>query len=568
MPVISLLPWFDENPARYWWLVHAVLTAVACASCWPLLRAPSAREEAHGSDWRWGLAILALLAAGRWPCLAVGMELNADETQMLAGAITLQHDPIFWRSVDGNTAGPLNFYILLPAVLLNGPTGYLAARLTTLILLWGALCLLHASFARLTGRTVARIASLPALCFEALTTHPDFLHYSTELLPLGLLAAGLYLGVREHESDKPHLGRRFAFGLLLGAIPMAKLQGIPLGLAVAGLLFLRDTRVHPGSLRPHAAAWTAMILGAMLPTAFFIGMALLSGEWDNALTSYITGNLGYMVDSGFTLKANLAHLADSISHPGDLAPWWFAASLALALGALVLARHTPPEKRQTLSMAGGLIVVGVVTVLAPNRPFAHYLQFMLLPLSALCAASTAVLLHAWRSSAPRPPRWLVASLLLAGALLVPAGRLGRPHPFVGRLQAQHNRPPGAVVALILALSRPEEPIAVWGWMSAYHVESGRPQALRESHSSYQIESWPLQPFYRRRYLEDMDRGRPVLFIDATGPGNFAYRQRERAAHEVFPELATVIKERYRLIADPGNARIYLRHDLLDRVKLP
>jgi hypothetical protein len=32
---------------------------------------------------------------------------DPDESQLIAGAMTLQHDPTFWRSVDGSTLGPV-----------------------------------------------------------------------------------------------------------------------------------------------------------------------------------------------------------------------------------------------------------------------------------------------------------------------------------------------------------------------------------------------------------------------------------------------------------------------------
>ena len=51
------------------------------------------------------------LLAWRWPFLLQASEYNPDESQLLAGALTLTRDPVFWRSVDGTTSGPLNFYL-------------------------------------------------------------------------------------------------------------------------------------------------------------------------------------------------------------------------------------------------------------------------------------------------------------------------------------------------------------------------------------------------------------------------------------------------------------------------
>lgn len=555
--MIQLLLWFDENPVRYWWLVYTTVAVVACVAYRPLLRTPSAATDEHGPDWRWGLAIFALLLAGRWPYLVVSTELNADESQMLAGAITLRHDPVFWRSVDGNTAGPLDFYALLPASWVFGPVGYLPARVTSLLLLGSALWLLHAGVARLGGRTAARIATLPSLAFTALTTHRDFTHYSTEQLPLLLLGAAFFLGVGEFQAAQPRRWVRFCLGLVLGAVPLAKLQGIPLGAALAGLLVCSDLRRPGFRWNDYRGAWLAMVAGALVPAAGFGAMALATGEWDNALASYIHGNLSYATNSGFTLARNLDRLAANIAQPGDLVPWWVGGTFLFAIGAVATRRPPPAGGRAALPTAVALLLVGVFAVLAPNRPYAHYLFFLLPPLVWVTAACAARLIDGG-TSASRSRRALTVGLLLLGPAAVLAGRVGRPHPQAGLLAAHAQRPPSEAVRLIIALAPPGEPLAVWGWMSSYHVETGRHQALRESHSDYQISPGPLQPFYRQRYLADMRRNPPAIFVDATGPGNFMHTDRAVAHDAIFPELASHVRENYRLAAEANGCRIYAR----------
>ena len=59
------------------------------------------------------LLVFAVLLAWRWPFLLSADEYNPDESQLIAGALTLPLDPVPWRGVDGFTSGPLNFYPLL-----------------------------------------------------------------------------------------------------------------------------------------------------------------------------------------------------------------------------------------------------------------------------------------------------------------------------------------------------------------------------------------------------------------------------------------------------------------------
>ena len=122
-----------------------------------------------------------MLLCFRWPLLGVPHQLNPDESQLIAGAITLRHDPVFWRAVDGGTAGPLDFYPLLPAAWVEGMASYAVARLIGLAVVFGAVVFAGEALALLAGAALARIAVLPAIAAIAFTTYPDFVHYSTEL---------------------------------------------------------------------------------------------------------------------------------------------------------------------------------------------------------------------------------------------------------------------------------------------------------------------------------------------------------------------------------------------------
>ena len=139
---------------------------------------------------------MVVLIVGRWPTWFVAHDLNPDESQLIAGAITLRHDPVFWRSVDGGTAGPLDFFALWPAGCLHGKDDYLSARVSALGLIAAALVFAHQSIALVFGRLTARVTGFATLCFESLTLHSDFLHYSTELVAVSFVAAAFYLAVR------------------------------------------------------------------------------------------------------------------------------------------------------------------------------------------------------------------------------------------------------------------------------------------------------------------------------------------------------------------------------------
>jgi hypothetical protein len=78
--------------------------------------------------------------------------------------------------------------------------------------------------------------------------------------------------------------------------------------------------------------------------------------------------------------------------------------------------------------------------------------------------------------------------------------------------------------------------------------------------SRQIEPHPRRDYYRARFLRDLFRARPPVFIDAVGVGNFVYEDRTEYGHETFPELRDYINQNYYLVRDLNGTRIYLRND--------
>jgi hypothetical protein len=145
--------------------------------CWRAANQAPTRQLNLG--WRWWLVTGLTLLSFRWRMIVMPTEFNPDEAHLIAGAITLRHDPAFWRSVDGITAGPLAFYPLLPATFSHGLTSFIIARLIGLAGLFGILVFTGEAVAKIAGTVIACSVVLPALAFLAFTTTPDFKFYST-----------------------------------------------------------------------------------------------------------------------------------------------------------------------------------------------------------------------------------------------------------------------------------------------------------------------------------------------------------------------------------------------------
>src|SRR5688572_14703264 len=199
----TLFTWLDQHPSAYWGIVAGptllLLWWIFSSARRNCFRSGTGALRSVLKD---GALLFLFLLAWRWPFLLTAHDFNPDESQLIAGAITLTHDPVFWRSVDGTTSGPLNFYALLPLHALGLPLDYFSARLTGLILIWGALLAIQQTLVRSYGRAIGWLGVLPAAGCFATVTHWDLIHYSSEHVSLFLLAFSIWLLAGREAGDR------------------------------------------------------------------------------------------------------------------------------------------------------------------------------------------------------------------------------------------------------------------------------------------------------------------------------------------------------------------------------
>lgn len=551
-PSLSLLVWFDQHPLVYLAAVSSLLGLTVAVTVRPLLQGKP--DDVRRHDWRWSLPILAILFGGRWPALIFPRELNVDESQLLAGAHTLAHDPVFWRSVSGGTAGPLDFFALWPAGWGCGWDTFLTARLTALLLVGASLILAHQCLALLTGRTVARVAVLAGLGLEALTNAGDLLHYSSELVPMVLLAGAAYTAVRRWTGPDNPIWCGVG-GLLLGAVPFGKLQPAPLALAI-GLTWLWFELRTPSAIRQRVY----LVAGALVPAAWFAGQLTFTGEWTGFVQSYVLFNLQYAGEGRASLGQAMEAMLGNALHWDSLLP---VVLLGVVLWMAVLVRVRPCADRALRILTWAAVAgctVAVACIVAPKRPYLHYWQLLIIPgqllLGALLARSLSSLIPASR----RREQLLAAgaAVLFTGLLLV--HRVRYPNLFVGDLAYFQGQSRSDLARRVTAHAHAGEAIAIWGRADTLYVETGLRQGTRASHTGPLIEAGPLRDYFRARYLDDMVARKPATFVDAVGAASAQYRTADFAHERIFPELAQVVAADYVLVEEFQGARIYRRRD--------
>jgi hypothetical protein len=495
--------------------------------------------------WVFITLVVAVVLLWRWPTFAL-FELNPDESEDIAAALTLRHDPRYWSSVAGTTHGPfVSFPLLVPCALAMVPE-YGSARLAGLGLLLGALLALYGALRRWFSEDVARLLITPAAFCLAFIRYWDYVAYNGEHAVV-FLASVAGWQTRRALAPGARLRQVFVAGLLLGCVPYAKLQGIPLAAAIAALYLAALLRQK--DLRPRVLA--AFLGGATAPSALVVVYVAALGLLPYFRASYFSWNLGYANRATSSAWEGLLELRSWLYDQRwneTFAPFLLA---SIVVGAAIAASRA--TRRRLPPLATALVVVGATAyaVFRPGYPAQHYLLLLLFPLVLLNGALWGPGLEG-RGRRTAAAAFAVINLGAPLAMTLPqVSREAATAPLVAPPQGL------ASARRIRQHTAPGDGLLVWGWAERYYVLTQTWRATR-SVPRAPIESGRLQPYFYRLLLEDFDRADPPVFVDAVGPGQFYYWDRNRHGHELFPELRERVRQRYRLVADVDGARIYVR----------
>lgn len=545
------MPHFDTYPILYWLPVYAL--------CWGLLWLafnPVVNRRAFVA-----LAI-GLLFLLRLPSIVFNAEINPDESQMITQALTLRQNPVYFQSVDGTTAGPLDSYFLVLPGLLGLPFDYITAHLTAFGLVAVYLWLLFGTARLWLGESAARLALLPLVFMLGLTQNGDFLHYNSELIALVLLGGSYYLYATQRTQRQPALGRIALVGLLLGMVPFSKLQAVPLA-AVVGLFLVIDL-LGRRSLSTPAKVGRIVLLGvcAGLFPLLVVLLTQLNGVYDDFVTFYILGNFQY---GGNTDQLQSLLQLPDFFRTGSEFDWLIKLTAGVWLTGFLLAlRQNTRFGRETWQVGGFALLLLAATLFAITRTgsgYVHYLYFLTGPLLFGLG-------YGWRQllANERLGRWvsvgaLAIFLVLFGVQAFQQHQQGIAlNPYPSNRQNGWVLQPSLVSNTVAKYARPGEKLVVWGWRCDYYVQTQMPQGVAENHSIRSAFAHPLLTTYQQRYVRDFVRSFPPVFVDAVGRQNLWMTDRKTHGHELIKPLGQFVAAHYKYVGLVNDARIYVRSD--------
>jgi hypothetical protein len=468
--------------------------------------------------------------------------------------------------------------LLTAALWLGAPATWPTAR----IVLWAANCatliFLYGSLRPFGTRSECQLALMPVVFFYAFAVNANFAHYSSETLSCTLISLCLYLLSIDGNGGRTAPARRFLLGLAAGSIPFAKLQAAPIALLLVVAALLQALRRRPGDPRGASGRRGAAVLclGAAVMPGLILGAVAAGGAFADFWKSYILASVAYAGQE--RLPSKLKSVWYLFAAPSDFRYFTLGvlALIAVALGATHALRQPVEDRlRRPLVVIVAQCLLTLACIATAGKTFLHYTLLLVPPLGLLpglawFAAKEAPGARDSReidrtratrsngdivssvgsrpiapSSAPPPAASRRLSLAIVFALqAVMAARYI--HAVETRVLPRGPAPVSHVARHILSVREPGDQLSVWGWVPAYHVETGLIPATRDAVGHFVVSAGPYQDYFRRRHLADLERSRPVFFVDAVATGMFGWGWGDGDKHESFPALARFVSENYRL----------------------
>jgi len=557
------------------------------------------RDQGFGTTWlkalcsppAFCLALAAVLVAGRWEWLEVDRPLNPDEGLWLANAWRYTLDIVPWRATSSGTSGPLTPWLLTLLGFCGAPLDYATAHAVAMGLQIAVVGLAYGTIRIVCGESPGRLATMPAALLLSRTGHPDFVHLSSENVPLVLMAGcgcaaayGLQGGVAE---CRRRWWLLFA-GVLAGAVPFAKLQAVPMAL-VMSCVIATAAMVTSSSRQNRLARLISFGSGGCVVPIAIVGLVWWAGFFGDMWHMYVDGCLAYGNPSASerTYATRVSCLIWDSPVFLTLSATVFATTATAVFGCVVLGwGGTERFGRWLLFAAAVYLTTGFFCVAKPGHHFPHYLMLLTLPLMLLSGTALQMILSA------QPQRlWSAVGVALACvAPLVVLSRCGlggscfvEGAAYDRVLAGLVQMPPTAEAGVVANLSDPDDEVAVWGaWRSDIYIEARRRPAVRDVELSGAIVPGPFRDYSRLRFLEDMQRNRPRLFVDAVCYAGFPANdwqvfgqeivERRLGGHETFAELGEFVSRHYvrraQVFKGPngsgGSVRVYERRDAVPR----
>lgn len=545
---------FDTFPISYWVPLYL--------SIWLFLWAEFTHRIKSSTFFL--LALLALFLLMKLPSIVFNDEINPDESQMIAQALTLHDDPIYFRSVDGTTGGPLDSYLLIIPTWLGLSFDYTTAHITAFILITLCLFITFKTVRSWFGESIARLSIVPVVIVLGITQHKDFSSYNSEMIAIVLLSLSYHIYAKVIGQSSPSLYSIGLIGLFSGMVPFCKLQGVLLAIVVCVFLTL-DLVTRKNTLQTKVVEIGVLTVSGLLFPSLVVLFTWLNNVYDDFITFYIVSNFTYagatnLIDNFLGLPAFFAS-ADQfiwlVLLTGVVVSVWFVTSIRYKFNNL--------KNWRVGGFIFALLIVALYSITRTGTGYIHYLYFLVSPL-VFCLSYG---LYWVNQLDVKSSSWLdrivitgvIAILAGYGARTISAYAAGKPiNQFPSDRQVGGTMIQTPVTKAILTYAKPGEKLVVWGWRNDYYVKTQMPQGVAENHVVFSVFNHKMRAAYHSRYIADFKRSMPPVFVDAVGSQNLWLTDKKTQGHEFNTGLARIIDQHYTYVGTINDTRMYVRNN--------
>jgi len=535
---------------------YALQFAVICALVFCVAWLDNARDTRFGARWTGAIlfVLYVLSIAACWMPNFPRHHINPDEAQWIAQANNLVADPLLWfkHFLQVNSSRELTIWPLgLASWVVGGNLGYEGARVVA-VLLWTLFAVAVYSIANgVFGRQVGLWASCGLVMVISSLNYYDYVAYNSEL-PVIVLCAAAMAAFMTGAARGSVLGC-FVAGALLAAIPFAKSQGIPMAV-VLGAAFAASL----ASMRN----WRSMIwllAGSVLTVASFFVLYALPGNWaefiDLKKTSADYARHGMIQEDRSWLRKTLNLREMLVRH--ELRPLFLGSLVAIPFLLWSVLRRRPVWHGKQIFV----LIVAISTMCAalfsawyPGNLFHHYALLLLFPCSLIVAAA----LFVFGGGSHTSP-WLLAFVFILVSLAALHREGG--NEAVAELAENCASPErGPLTAKILEVTEPGDRLMIWGWWTAYFVETGLLQGARWMYPVFATGPYGSAASNVRRYMEDMKLLRPKVIVEWIADDAIHLKDPARFGLQAVPEINNYVMANYELVETSGNQKLFLRKE--------
>jgi hypothetical protein len=533
-------------------LVSVVVAAFAVAYVLESRGFDRRRIRQAGPLLLWIAAAMVVIWA-RWPTIVMQASLNPDEAQFIADAIKVSQGYWMpWADVDTYTVGPLLSFVLAPFVALAPSAPYLVSRMLIIACGIGWTAGSFLAVRTLVSASLARLLAAPMLLLLALPGATDIFSLSSEYLPLALLILGAGLAVSGVASDPYGASKTLCGFMLIGLVPYAKTQLIPVAVVLAVALCVSGLITR--CLSPKQTAWNILALSApSLAIGVLVGIvpAIRDGLVRNFLfvSSYASGEVFQKAPTGEILRV----LSDGLLKPIGV---MFVVMSVIVIVLLIFSQRGRDGRSAIALSTVAVAPVGVWAMVYPGFGFYHYVWVGLIPvLFSVCV------LVAW--VAARCPllnrEGLLGGVFAFGMIVsVCLSSFVVGNPTAGRdinpeFSWRHlgTLGSGEQIAVKGKLDSCSGEIAVWGWDAGIFVVSNKP------HFSPWSTLLSPEGVGAREWMDEALESKPECIVDASGPGQFVFTAPQSQLRS--QPRASGLLAKYTLILSSTNYRVYRLH---------